>query len=311
MQSIFRNKNINLLFIFVISLSLLMLSPASALAGKSSVTKGEINKNPQDLSQGRASKERAKIIEEAVTALVKTNMALRHLDAKKTDAAIEDLAIAVGKLELVTTRNPELALAPVDVQVITHEFQGTIKDIKKAVKEAKELLKENRVQDARRILKDLGSEVIVRVVNIPLSTYPDGIKAVVPLIDQGKIEKAKAALQELLSTLVVVDHVIPLPIIKADLILKDASEIAKKKNRSTEEEKKLSKLIKQAKNQLEIAEALGYGSSETFKSFYQTISKIEAKTKGGGTEEGLFKSLRKRLKEFWSSFGEKGVKHSS
>ncbi|MGS8570856.1 YfdX family protein, partial [Salmonella enterica subsp. enterica serovar Braenderup] len=58
--------------------------------------------------------------------------------------------------------------------------------------------------------------------NIPLASYPAAVKAVVPLIDQGKIEEAKAALQSALNTLVEERSVLPLPVLRAKLLLKRA-----------------------------------------------------------------------------------------
>jgi len=73
------------------------------------------------------------------------------------------------------------------------------------------LLKKGRVQDARALVSGLASEIIIEVVNIPLATYPDAIKAVVPLIEAGKVKEAKAALVAALNTLVITRHIIPLP----------------------------------------------------------------------------------------------------
>jgi CRISPR/Cas system CSM-associated protein Csm2 small subunit len=251
-------------------------------------------------AQGRAAKERSKIIEEAVTALAKTNLALRDLDAGNKDKAIQDLAVVVGKLEVIMARDPKLSLAPVDVQVITHDLYSTVKDINKAVAKAKKLLQEGRVQDARAILSGLGSEVIIRVTNIPLATYPGAIKAVVPLIDKGKVKEAKAALEQVLSTLVIVDHIIPLPVLRAEFMLQQAAKLAKKEKRTTAESKKLAKLLKDARVQLNMAEALGYGDVRAYKPFYDAILAIQKKTSGGGTETGLFKTLRPHFQEFWS-----------
>lgn len=67
--------------------------------------------------------------------------------------------------------------------------------IKKAVKEAEDYLEEGKVQDARTLISGLMSQIDIRVTSISLATYPAAIKAVTPLIDQGKIDEAKAALE--------------------------------------------------------------------------------------------------------------------
>jgi hypothetical protein len=67
-------------------------------------------------------------------------------------------------------------------------------------------LDEGNVQKARHLLRDLASEIVISVVNIPLKTYPAAIAAVAPMIDQGRIDDAMVALQAALNTLVVADH---------------------------------------------------------------------------------------------------------
>lgn len=250
-----------------------------------------------DQTGGKAAEERAKVLEEAVTALARSNAALRALDAGETEKALEDLAVAVGKLELLVAAHPELALAPVDVRVITQDLIARPQDVKKAVEEARELLDEGRVQDARAILRDLGSEVIVRVINIPLATYPDAIKAVAPLIESGKIEEAKQSLVAALGTLVVVDNVIPLPLVRAERALDEAKALAAKKDRTKDESERLATLLRFAKEQIELAEALGYADEEALDPLQETVEQIEEKTASGGTEEGLFDKLKKGFEE--------------
>jgi hypothetical protein len=61
---------------------------------------------------------------------------------------------------------------------------------------------EYEIQKARPLVANLGSEIQFRTTSIPLATYPDAIKAVTSLIDEGKLDEAKAALQTALNALV-------------------------------------------------------------------------------------------------------------
>ncbi len=92
------------------------------------------------------------------------------------------------------------------------------------------------------------------VAAIPLATYPDAIKAVTPLIDQGKVEEAKAALEAALSTLVVTRHVIPLPLLRVDEALVIAEVLAEKKDRDEKENQALENALDAAVEQLKLAE---------------------------------------------------------
>ncbi len=276
------------------------LLAAPLMAAESPQAKAEAQPQKEAVQQQvdkRAAGEREKIIQEAIAAVSRTSKAIRALDRGDKDQALEELATAIGKLELITTAYPELALAPLDVQLVTHDLAGSVEEVEKAIAKARDLLDDGRVQDARLLLRDLASEVVIRTVNVPLATYPDAIKAVVPLIKDGKVKEAKAALATALSTLVVVDHVIPLPVLRAEAALADAKALAANAKRKPEEAKKLADLLAAARTQLELAEVLGYGEKDAFKPFYDDIAAIEKATKGGGTEQGLFDSLKKRFEE--------------
>src|SRR6476660_3316969 len=131
------------------------------------------------------------------------------------------------------------------------------------------------------LLRDLASEHHISVVSLPLKTYPAAIAAGTPLIDQGKIEDAKLALEAALNTLVITDHIIALPILRADMKLAKADALAQKEGRSEEDNKNLAKLLNEAREQLKFAEALGYGTKKDHKMLYSEIDTIESKTKGG------------------------------
>ncbi len=278
------------------------------MAKKDSATKSDAARaaegkkvvNAQARKQGarEASIKRDKILTEAVDALRETQNAIKLLDKNDKKGALDALAKAVGKLEIVLARAPDLALAPVDVTSRTLDIYADVKSVKKAVDDAVRLLRKGRVQDARALVSGLASEIIIEVINIPLATYPDAIKAIVPLIEQGKTKEAKAALIAALNTLVVTRHIIPLPILRVENMLARADELARKKKRSEAEQKELDGILKAARVELEFAEALGYGKEGDFKPFYEELDKIAARTRGGKHGEGFFDALRKALSDF-------------
>jgi hypothetical protein len=246
----------------------------------------------------KADIERQKIFQDAVTALRETQNAIVALDKKDKEKALAALEKAIGKLELVLARDPNLALAPVDVTTQTLDIYADVKSVKKAVDEAIDLLRKGRVQDARALVSGLASEIVIEVINIPLATYPDAIKAVVPLIEQGKFKEAKEALVAALNTLVITRHIIPLPILRVEQMLVRAEQLAEKAKRTEAEEKELKAILKAARTELEFAEALGYGKEEDFKTFYEELDKIASKTSGGGHGKGFFDRLKKALADF-------------
>ncbi len=292
----------------VTGLAALLASGVAWADGDNSAAQKAVTSSGSEPSQAaataeqQAAEERSKILSEAVSALAKTKEALRLLDDGKREQAIDTLSIVIGKLEIVTSREPDLALAPVDVRFIVQDFYQDAKSVKEALDKVEDLLDDDKVQEARAILRDLGSEIVVRVVNIPLATYPDAIKAIIPLIDKGKVAEAKHALQDALSTLAIVDHVLPLPVLRAQVLLDHAKELAAKEQRSSEENGQLSEFLHSARRQLELAEVLGYGDRKDYKPFYRSLSDIEKKIAGGKSEKGsLFDKLRRQLDDFLSS----------
>lgn len=242
---------------------------------------------------------RKKIIQEAIDALAETRTALKALEEQRVDDALEALAVTTGKLELIVARDPRLGLAPTDVSMTTYDVYGSPAAIRAATKQAEDALKDGNVQEARRILAGLSSEIVYTVTNLPLATYPDAIKAITPLIDAGKIDEAKAALQAALNTLVLTDHIVPLPALRAESFLARAEELAEKEDRSDADNEALSTQLAAARMQLEMAELLGYGEEDDFKDLYAQLDGIEMKTADGGSGQGFFDEIKQAMSNLW------------
>lgn len=244
---------------------------------------------------------RQKIIQEAVETIAHTKNALTALEEERIDDALEALALTTGKLELIVAREPELALAPTDVAIITRDLYATPAAIQMAIDRAEDALANGKVQEARHILDGLGSELVFSVTNLPLATYPDAIKAITPLIDDGKIEEAKQSLHAVLNTLVVTDHIVPLPVLRSEALLERAEELAEKSDRTDAENGELSNKLAAVRNQLEMAELLGYGDDEDFERLYAQLDDIEEKTEDGKSGGGFFDRLKSSMSELWGS----------
>jgi len=235
---------------------------------------------------------RKEIVEEAVLSLRETQDALKHLDSGKNKEALAALERATGKLEIVLARDPKVALVPVDVKASTNDVYGSLDAIKKARQEAEKLLKEGRLQEARRILQNFGSETVISTANLPVATYPAALKKAAKLIDENKTSEAKEVLQTALNTLVVNDLIVPLPVLRAQVSLEKADDIAKMKTRSADKNKQLTDLINTADQEIKVAEALGYGKKEDFDSFHKQIDAIRQKTANGKSGIGFFEQIK-------------------
>lgn len=259
----------------------------------------EVQPEVQKETDSQAAHKRKQVLDEAVSALALTKSALEALDEKDTARALATLAEVTGKLELIVAREPTLALAPVDVRPIVHDLFANTETIEAMTDEALDALKHGEVQQARHVLALLASEVVIAVTNIPLASYPAAVKSVVPLIDQGKIEEAKAALQSALSTLVETRSVIPLPVLRATLLLKRAETLTEDGQRNEASSDRLELLLNEARQQLEMAELLGYGKKKDFEPLFAELKKVKEKTASGGSGKGWLDEIKARLSKLF------------
>ena len=244
-----------------------------------------------------AAEKRKKLLAEAEAAISQTQQALKALDDKKSDDAIKALADATGKLELIVSRDPALALAPVSTTVVSYDLFASQDAIRAAIGEAKRELADGQIQKVRALVEALGSEIQIRTTNIPLATYPAAIKAITPLIDDGRIDEAKARLQEALGTLVITTEVIPLPTLRAESLLNDAQVLAAKKDRTKEENDTLANKLEAVREQLQMAELLGYGKKRDYQPMYEQLDGIEKASAGGKSGTDWFDKIKKQLSD--------------
>ncbi len=186
----------------------------------------------------------------------------------------------MGKLEVAVAVEPEVAYAPIDVRVEQFDPHATVDAVRKAVKVAEDFLEDGEVQQARTLLSGLASENNIVVTSLPLKGYDEGIKAVVKLVNESKFEEAKEALYELLSTIVITRHIIPLPILRAEVLLKKAEKLTETEGRTKEQNKEMTALLDKTVTQLEMGEALGCGGTKErlvgrYEKFEEMISLVD------------------------------------
>lgn len=275
-------------------------APAAAQSGSTTASAANsqstaANAKVANQNQDQTAEKRKQITAEALAAVSETRNALKALDEGKKDDALAALEMTTGKLELILARDPQLTLAPTNVNEVTTSVLADTDKVRQFRREAQRLLDDGQVQAARHLLQGLASETVIRVTNIPLGTYPDAIKQAAKLIDEGKQDDAKKVLQTALNTLVITDTIIPLPVAATQNMLKDAQQLAEKKDRTVDDNKKLNDLLTASRGQLEFAEALGYGTRQDFKNLYAQLDDIKAKTGDGKSGMGFFSSITDSL----------------
>ena len=232
-----------------------------------------------------------KLVTEAIRALQYTQDAYIYLNAKKTDKAIQSLKKAIGELTVILNKPNAPYLLPVNITIEANEYLGSIKNISKQITDAKIALAKHQLPITRTILNSLKSEIDIKSINIPLATYPDAIKLAIRYINKNKIKEAKDVIAMALNTLVTTDTIIPIPLLKANDLVLEASKISNKDKKQT------LNYLNEAKKQLKIAELLGYTSSSdtTYKMLKENI---ENKLNHNKNTNNLFNDLKSKLKEF-------------
>lgn len=247
-------------------------------------------------------------IDEAITALNETGNAIKALEDGKNDEAAAALERAIGKLEVVLTQHPELALAPVDVSSSVIDIAAGPATIKKARAEAIRLLRDDQLQLARPIISNLASEVVVRTTSIPLATYPLALKSAAALIKDDKADDAKTVLAQALNTMVIEDVVTPLPMLRAAVLIDEAKKLSEKEGRTDEENSRLADLLDAIDYQIAKGEALQYGGKDAFDPLKAEMKEIRKATGDGGFGSGIFDKLSNLFKGLGKDHAEAAAK---
>ncbi|BAF69130.1 YfdX family protein [Nitratiruptor sp. SB155-2] len=278
------------LFVSIAAASLLVSGAFASVASKAESNKAVA----QAKTEVKKEQKELKIVQEAVDAVALTNKVLAELEKGNKDQAIKDLEDAIGKLEVVLSAPNAPALIPIDSTIEVVDFPGTLQDIKTAIISVKALLAQNKIQEARAILDTLRSEIVLKVVNLPLASYPAALKLAAKFLHENRINEAKNVLNQALATFVEVDVVTPIPLLQAIHLVEVAQKEAKK------DKKKALDMLDEAKRDLKKAEALGYTSDSdtTYKMLEDMIEKVEKEIKGKNRAEKLFEELLEKLKEF-------------
>ena len=250
---------------------------ADAKKKQSPVTTSSIaDKNLSAIKRKVLTEKNREVVNEARNSISGTQQALIALEKNDTKAALSILQEVSKKLAIILAKNPDMALVPADMDVDILDFEGDADTIKKEIKQADDLLDHGKLQSARQILAELASEMRITTINIPLGTFPVAIKNAVALVEAGKINEAALVLDEVLNTLVERTDIIPLPVLRAEALLTEASELEHKENMSKEKNRaEVLKFADAAKEKLKMAELLGYGGKDDYQLLYTAIAEIK------------------------------------
>ena len=231
--------------------------------------------------------------QDAIAAVGLTGAAIKSIAANKKDEALTSIERATGKINILLARNPASALIPVSVDVLVIDTApADPKVIDQIVQRATDATKHRDLPVARILLASLVSELRIRTTSLPLATYPAALQRAAQLLDQGKNQDAGNVLLTAVNTLVMVDHVIPLPLLLAQAAIDAANSQRQNKDIALT-------LLKTARNEANQSRLLGYLSSDSeYKGLDDEISSIESAIEGKGDTSSMFSHLRDRIAAF-------------
>ena len=238
------------------------------------------------------------LMNDAVTVVDATKEAITYIADSSYADAKSFIELGIGKAEALTTLNPDLSFAPVDFKIGTYDLVSDISGIKAIRDLAEEALEDGKIQEAAQLLSGLKSEIEIETYSLPIATYPIALKQALVLAKDEKYKEASTLLNATLNTIIVEKKRIPLPLIRAEHILKKLDETIQEKDFNQDLAKQL---LDNASYELKFAEALGYGDKDVdFKELNKSIKEIEkvVKDTSNTDEKGLLKSLREKLKNF-------------
>ena len=238
------------------------------------------------------------LVKEAVDAAIATQTALKALANNQPKEALAALQVASGDLHLLLARQPALALVPIDIQVQVLEGPAYLKVIKSLKNQLIGLINDEKFQDARPILDGLVDEIRVTVASLPLGAYLATIDQVIPLINAGNLSEAKLELIKALDTLIYTQEITPISIFRAEDKLNQAFQIEHKEDLSKPENKdKISNLLIKTNQDINVAEALGYGTKKDFEPLYKEMDTLK-KSIGTAGFESEWQKIKNALSTF-------------
>ncbi len=231
--------------------------------------------------------------QDAIGAIQQTEQAVKAIAANNKNDALSDIGKATGKINILTARNSASALIPVSAGVVVIDAAPLdLKAIDQLAQLATTAVKNKDFPSARVLLATLVSEIRIRTSYLPLATYPAALSESARLLDQNKNQDAGNVLLAALNTLVIVDHVVPLPLILAQAAISAADSQRQNKDVALP-------LLNAARNELNRSRALGYMSDDPdYRALDKQISDLESAINGKHDVSTMFSQLRDKISAF-------------
>jgi len=260
-------------------------------AGKTGISNQDMQARVEKSVNEKIRNAQTEDTQKAIDILKETQEVIAFIAQKKKKEAEDKLAEVIGKLEVLLAQKPELAFIPVSATTEVHDVVADLETVDKIMKQVREAIDKGYYQAAKRVLNDLSSEIIVKTAYLPMATYPDAMKLAARLLHEDKDQEAVGVLVQALSTLVIREEVLPLPVLRAEEYIKEAITVINNDQEFKDKKELLTALVDAADYQLTLAEKMGYGKRDKeYKELHDLIRTLK-----GQIEKGREKRSRKSL----------------
>jgi hypothetical protein len=263
---------------------------ASPVQLEKSATAKAVNKLEQQQSELLA-----EVDQKVLAAFNNVQKAVELLQAEgKEKQALAALEKAVGQFDTIMAARPELSLVPIQSDVEVSELITTPTLVKRDIQLAIDLLKDNKVIAARALLAPMQDDMVATTIYLPMATYPEAIKLATKALVKGDKDESLAIIGQALTTFVVKESVIPLGLIRAQVLIEEASKLDKEKDKAN-----IKTLLARAADELEVAKLLGYTDDEglAYEGIKDQISALQKEVDGKNVVEKLYKKLTTSFKK--------------
>lgn len=227
---------------------------------------------------------------DAAAVITETRAALEAIEKNDKAAALAALERATGKANILLARNPAAAFIPTDAEVqLIETAPADLATISTATDAVSVAINRKDYPLARVLLDSLRSEIRIRSYSLPLATYPAALLEAARLLEAGQTDEAGAALRAALTTIVIVDRSIPLPLIEA------TSAIASAEAARTRDKPAALAHLAVGRDALRRAQALGYIETSSATGLETAIAGLERQLRGAGDSTAAFGKLRSDL----------------
>lgn len=236
------------------------------------------------------------LVPDAATAIKETRNAVEALHKEHHQEALDAIERAIGKLDILLANHLEESLLPADFSIQLIDLAPLeIKAINEISKAAERSIKNKDYPDSRLLLDILRSEIHIRTYSLPLAIYSAALKKAAALLEEKKADEASSVLIRALNTLVIIDQILPIPIINAEVLLKTAA-------KEHEKDKDIAlKLIANARHEIERAKELGYiikSRHTEYDSLEKAIDEVEKQLKANKSISAAVGFLLDKIKAF-------------